>query len=294
MKRLSLILTLALFALAAQAQLLWKVSGNNLSRPSYILGTYHFAPAAMIDKIPGMQEAFDGCDVVVGEIENENMMSPESQAMVAQAMIAPLDSTLDKLFTPEEYKIVEEVFNKYFGTMGVKLKQMNMMKPSAISMQMQAIQAIRYFPSLNANDLIDMAVQNRANEMGRPSLAFEDVNEQIDLLFNAPLTEQAKGLLEACRKDELFKMQSSALVEAYLAQDLSKLEAIITDPELGGDNPEDLDALLYDRNRSWAVKLVKMMPERACLVCVGAGHLPGNQGLLQLLRDRGYTVEPMQ
>ena len=37
-----------------------------------------------------------------------------------------------------------------------------------------------------------------------------------------------------------------------------------------------------------------IMPERACLVCVGAGHLPGEQGLLQLLRDRGYTVEPMQ
>ena len=78
MKRLSFILILALVAMAAQAQLLWKVSGNNLARPSYILGTYHFAPAAMIDKIPGMQQAFDGCDVVVGELENESMLSPES------------------------------------------------------------------------------------------------------------------------------------------------------------------------------------------------------------------------
>ena len=88
--------------------------------------------------------------------------------------------------------------------------------------------------------------------------------------------------------------QSSKLVEAYLAQDLSQLEAIITDPEIGGDDAEAMDALIYDRNRSWAEKLVTMMPERSCLVCVGAGHLPGNQGLLQLLRDRGYTVEPMQ
>lgn len=294
MKRLSFILILALVAMAAQAQLLWKVSGNNLARPSYILGTYHFAPAAMIDKIPGMQQAFDGCDVVVGELENESMISPESQALAAQAMIAPLDSTLDKLFTPEEYKIVEQVFNKYFGTMGVKLSQMKMFKPSAISTQMQAIQAMKYFPTLNVNDLIDMAVQNRANEVGKPSLAFETMEEQIDLLFNTPLTEQAQGLLEACKKDELFAEQSSALVEAYMTQDLSKIEAIITDPELGGDDAEALDALIYDRNRSWAVKLAKMMPERACLVCVGAGHLPGNQGLLQLLRDRGYTVEPMQ
>ena len=69
---------------------------------------------------------------------------------------------------------------------------------------------------------------------------------------------------------------------------------IITDPELGGDDAEAMDAVVYDRNRAWAAKLVKIMPERACLVCVGAGHLPGDQGLLQLLRNRGYTVEPMQ
>ena len=294
MKRLSLILALAVLALAAQAQLLWKVSGNNLSRPSYILGTYHFAPASMIDKIPGMDQAFEGCDVVVGEIENENMLDPKSQALAAQAMIAPRDSTLDKLFTPEEYSIVEQVFNKYFGAMGVKLKQMNMMKPSAISTQMQAMQAIKYFPTLNVNDLIDMAVQNRANEAGKPSLAFETIEEQINLLFNAPLTEQAQDLLEACKKDDLFMTQSSKLVEAYMAQDLSQLETIITDPEIGGDDAETMDALIYDRNRNWAEKLATMMPERSCLVCVGAGHLPGNQGLLQLLRDRGYTVEPMQ
>jgi hypothetical protein len=294
MKRLSLILIIALVALTSHAQLLWKVSGNGLGRPSYILGTYHFAPAAMIDKIPGMQQAFEGCDVVVGELENESMLSPESQALAAQAMIAPRDSTLDKLFTPEEYQIVEQVFNKYFGTMGVKLSQMKMFKPSAISTQMQAIQAMKYFPTLNVNDLIDMAVQNRANEAGKPSLALETMEEQIDLLFNTPLTEQAQGLLEACKNDEMFAEQSSALVEAYMTQDLSKIEAIINDPELGGNEAEELDALLFDRNRSWAMKLAKMMPERACLVCVGAGHLPGNQGLLQLLRDRGFTVEPMQ
>ena len=88
--------------------------------------------------------------------------------------------------------------------------------------------------------------------------------------------------------------QSSALVEAYMSQDLNAIEKVMTDPEIGGDDAEAMDAVIYDRNRRWAVKLAKMMPERACLVCVGAGHLPGSQGLLQLLRDRGYTVEPMQ
>ena len=294
MKRLFLFLTVLTVACALQAQILWKVSGNGLGRPSYIMGTYHFAPSSMMDKIPGMEQALEGCDIVVGEIESEEMMSQESQMAMAQAMVAPPDSTLDKLFTSEEYAIVEKVFNKYFGIMGVKMEQMKSLKPSAISMQMQAMQAMKYLPNFNANDLIDMAVQNRANEMGRPSVGLESVEEQIDLLFNAPLTEQAKGLLDACKKDELFMVQSSALVEAYMAQDLDKIEKIMTDPEIGGDDAEAMDALIYERNRNWVEKLVKMIPERACLVCVGAGHLPGDQGLLQLLRNRGYTVEPMK
>ncbi len=294
MKRLSLLVALVMLALASQAQLLWKVSGNGLGRHSYIMGTYHFAPATMMEKIPGMAQAFEGCDVVVGEIDKEEMMNSETQMKMGMAMMAPPDSTLDKLFSREDYAIVEKVFDKYFGSMGVKLSQMNMLKPSAISMQMQAMQAVKYFPNFNENELIDMAVQTRANEMGRPSIGLETIEEQTAMLFDAPLTEQAEDLLDACKKDDYFMVQSSALVEAYMAQDLAKIESIMTDPEMGGDDAEAMDALIYDRNRNWVEKLVKMMPERAALVCVGAGHLPGDQGLLQLLRDRGYTVEPMQ
>lgn len=295
MKRIILILSIVAIAVAAQAQLLWKVSGNSLGRPSYVMGTYHFAPSSMIDKIPGMEQAFNGCDVVIGELEKESMVGPEAQALAAQAMMAPADSTLDKLYSPEDYAIIEAVFNKYFGSMGVKLSQMNVLKPMAISTQMQAMQAIKYFPSLNPNDLIDVAVQTRANEMGRPSMALETIEEQIDLLFNAPIAYQAVGLLESCKNDDKFTQLSTALVEAYMAQDLERIEAVLNDPELNGEGAdEEMEALLYERNRNWIQKLAAIMPERACLVCVGAGHLPGNQGLLQLLRDAGYTVEPMQ
>ena len=294
MKRLSLIIAVLAVALASQAQLLWKVSGNGLGRPSYIFGTHHMAPSTMIDQIPGINAAIDGCDIVVGEIEKDSLMSKEAQMKMANAMIAPTDSTLDMLYTPAEYAVIEKVFDKYFGAMGVKLAQMKTLKPNAISTQLQAMQAVKYFPNFDANNLIDIAVQDRANKAGRPSASLESLQEQIDLLFNAPLTEQAKNLLEACRQDAFFQEQSSALAEAYMHQDLDKLMAVMTDATMGGESEEAMEALIYSRNRSWAEKLVKIMPERTCLVCVGAGHLPGPQGLLQLLRDKGYTVEPMR
>lgn len=294
MKRLTLVLGLLLVATAVHAQLLWKVTGNGLGRPSYILGTHHMAPSTMIDQIKGMNEAIAGCDIVVGEVEKDSLMSPEVQARMAQAMVAPLDSTLDKVLTPADYGIVEKVFNKYFGTLGMKLKQVNNLKPSAISTQMQAMQAIKYFPNFDANSLIDVMVQTRANEAGRPSVGLESVDEQINLLFNGSIANQAKGLVEACKQDEFFQVQSAALADAYLAQDLDKLLAVMTDTTMGGDSEEEMEVLIYSRNRSWAEKLKVIMPERACLVCVGAGHLPGEQGLLQLLRNAGYTVEPMK
>lgn len=284
-------LALVMIALAGHAQLLWKVSGNGLGRPSYIFGTYHMAPSSMIDRIAGIDQAIEACDVVVGEVEKDSLMSSEVQARMAKAMMAPSDSTLDKLLSPQGYAIVEKVFNKYFGTMGVKLSQMKNLKPSAISTQMQAMQAIKYFPNFNANDLIDVAVQARANDEGRPSMGLESVQEQIDLLFNGPLTEQAQGLLEACKQDEFFQAQSVALADAYMAQDLNKLFAVMTDATKG-DSEEIMEMLIYKRNRNWAQKLNVMMPECAMLVCVGAGHLPGDKGLLQLLRNMGYTVEP--
>ena len=294
MKRLSLIIAVLAVALASQAQLLWKVSGNGLGRPSYIFATHHMAPSSMIDQIAGIDAAIEACDIVVGEIEKDSLMSQASQMKMAKYMIAPLDSTLDKLYTPAEYAEIEKVFNKYFGAMGVKLAQMKSLKPNAISTQLQAMQSIKYFPNFDANSLIDVAIQERANQAGRPSLGLESLQEQIDLLFNTPLTEQAKSLLEACRQDEFFQVQSSALAEAYMHQDLDKLMEVMTDATMGGDSEESMEALIYNRNRNWAEKLVKMMPERACLVCVGAGHLPGAKGLLQLLREKGYTVEPVK
>lgn len=294
MKRTTLILALVLVTFASHAQLLWKVTGNGLGRPSYIFGTHHMAPSSMIDQIKGLEQAIAGCDIVVGEVEKDSLMNPDVQARMAMAMMAPADSTLDKLLSPQDYMLVEKVFNKYFSTMGVKLSQMNALKPSAISTQMQAMQAIKYFPGFDASSLIDMAVQTRANDAGRPSASLESVNDQIDLLFNGPLADQARGLVEACKQDEFFQVQSAALADAYMVQDLNRLFSVMTDATMGGDSEQEMEALIYNRNRRWAAKLKQMMPERACLVCVGAGHLPGEQGLLQLLRNEGYTVEPMQ
>ena len=294
MKRNSLLLVLVLCAMAANAQLLWKVSGNGLARPSYILGTYHLAPAAMIDDIPGMQQAFEGCDIVIGEVDQGVLTKPDMMLAMAQAMMAPSDSTLDKLFTPEKINVIEQIYNKYCSSLGIPFILMKRFKPAAVSFLIAQAKELQRVTDADPAQLIDMAVQLRGNKMGRPTMGLETIDEQIGFLFSSPIDMQANRLLELCENDDLAESQSNELCEAYMSQDLDRIEKMFFDPDLVEMDQDEMKTLVVDRNNNWMEKLVKMMPERACLVVVGAGHLIGDKGLLQQFRDRGYTVEPMQ
>jgi uncharacterized protein YbaP (TraB family) len=81
------------------------------------------------------------------------------------------------------------------------------------------------------------------------------------------------------------------LTDAYRNQELTKLDELTKeDPTIGGF----ADILLYDRNANWVKKLQGLMPGNSLVIAVGAGHLPGKKGVLNLLREAGYKVEPVK
>ena len=82
------------------------------------------------------------------------------------------------------------------------------------------------------------------------------------------------------------------MFEAYKKQDLKKLEDMMveTDPGMAGFT----DVLLYHRNQNWVKKLKLLMPDKSLMIAVGAGHLPGEKGVINLLRKEGYTVTPVE
>ena len=88
MKRITFLITL-LFALTCQAQLLWKVSGGTLEKPSYLFGTYHLMPSAFVDSVPGLNDAIKNVDAVWVEVENSQMTAPATVMKMAKMMIAP-------------------------------------------------------------------------------------------------------------------------------------------------------------------------------------------------------------
>ena len=96
-------------ALSANAQLLWKVSGNGLSSPSYIMGTHHLAPLSVKDGITGLQKAMDETQQVYGELKMSDIQSPATIQKMQKMMMIESDTTLTTLLSPEDY----ETANKF-------------------------------------------------------------------------------------------------------------------------------------------------------------------------------------
>lgn len=282
---------MCILAFSAGAQLLWKVSGNGVEKESYIFGTHHVAPASMIDSVAGLRDAIALCDVVYGEIGSDELTDPAAQQAMAGVMMAPADSLLTVLLSPAQQDSVNTVLGKYTGGQ-LSLAQVAMLKPAALGTQLAVLQSMLAFPGFDPQAQLDVTVQRMAQELGKPTKGLESLMWQAQLLFGDPLSAQLADLMDAIAKDDRAAEYAHRLASAYKAQDLDAINALFTDPEMGVTG-KDLDKMVNDRNAAWTSILVGLLPTSAILVCVGVGHLPGEKGLINLLRTAGFTVTPV-
>lgn len=291
MKRIATLVAGALVAvLGANAQILWKVEGNNLDKPSYILGTHHTAPADMLSRINGFNEALDDVEAVYGEINMADMNAMEMQQKMMAHIMAPADSTLSKLFTPEQLDSVGALLSSYVGQ-PVDMMQMDPMKPVMVTTQLVLLQSIKAFPGFNPAVQLDATVQNMGKAGGKKVDGLETLEFQMSVLYDTPLREQADDLMESVRNDSTSVVKAGRLAEAYTSGDLAKIDELMHDSD--EMTPAKLERLLLQRNRDWAEKLPAIMKEQPAMIVVGCGHLPGKEGVIELLRAQGYTLTPV-
>ena len=296
MKKILLTLVLAAVTLAAPAQLLYKISGNGLASPSYIVGTYHLAPVSFVDSIPGIRQAMADCQQVYGELIMDEMQSPDSLAMMQQAMMLPEGTTLDKLLTPEEMKRLNAYMKELMGldmTNPMIAQQMNKMTPSALSTALSLLSFMKKTRGFNPQNQFDDYFQKEAARQGKTVGGLETTLFQLNALFKSQTLERQKELL-MCQVDNAAFMDETAdeVIRAFYAQDINAIKEAM-DAKLNNScdsRPEEEDDLIYDRNADWAKKMPALMAAKPTLFAVGAAHLPGERGVLHLLRLAGYTV----
>lgn len=275
----------------ADAQLLWKISGNGLTSGSYIFGTYHLAPLSIKDSISGLRDAFDKTEQVYGEIIMEDMMKPEISEIMQQKIMLPDSTTLSDFYTEEQYNLIDSVFRSYTG---MKLEMFGRMKPSFITQQLTVMILLRELKDFNPQEQLDTWFQTEAKKAGKYVGALESAEYQCDVLFDSQSLERQAELLY-CTVTNIDDLLESDMTEAYMNQNLGRLYELITEKNSDScdSTPEEDDMMIYGRNRDWAGKMPGIMKEKPTFFVVGAGHLPGDKGVLKLLESQGYIIEPV-
>lgn len=275
---------------SASAQIFYKVEGKDLAKPSYLFGTHHLAPASVLDKYPSLEIAKKNTDAVVGEID---MTVPQMQMVMEMQkyMMAPSDSTLQALLTPEQLDSLNQKFIPYSPMPGADLNQLGVMRPMVLSTMVTMAELQKTLPDFDINDQLDAKFQKEYQEADKKIIPLETADMQAKLLYTfIPITKQLADFRDVLENHDDLAEQCVKLNEAYMAGDLDKLLSLT---ESEDSDPAFMEALTTLRNHDWMTKLPGIMKEQPSLIVVGALHLAGNDGLVNLLRSEGYTVTPI-
>ena len=288
MKRILTLLALSLLCLTSNAQLVWKISGNGIKKPSYILGTHHGCPFTYCDSIPGLMKAFDKVDNIIGEINMIELaeMSPERMQKMQAMMMMPADTSLLSLFSTEEAAKVNEWLGK---KMGASLEMLSVMKPMTIMVTVQNKEMMEVIPEIATMTTIDKYMQTLGQWKGKTIGELETADYQMELLYGNSLEEQADALLEMIDHGDS-KGLLQQLTNAYKSQNLDTLWKVFQEQMTG----YEYDAIVKVRNLNWEKQMKELLPKQSTLFVVGAGHLPGEYGMINLLREAGYKVKPVK
>lgn len=288
MKRILTILALSLMCLTSNAQLVWKISGNGIKKPSYILGTHHGCPYSYCDSIPGLMKAFDKVDNIIGEINmiEFDQMTPERMQKMQAMMMMPADTSLLSLFNEEETAKVNAWLMK---EMGASLEMLSVMKPMTIMVTAQNKVMMEVIPDVANMTTIDKYMQTLGQSEGKTIGELETADYQMELLYGSSLEEQADALLEMIDHGDS-KELIELLTEAYKSQNLDTLWRIFQEQM----TDYEYDAIVKVRNLNWEKQMKEFLPKQTTMFVVGAGHLPGEFGMLNLLQEAGYKVKPVK
>lgn len=255
--------------------LLWKIEGKQLKTPSYVMGTIHILPQKDFFLSEVMKKALAEAQQVVLELD---MDDPAMGMHMLQNASMTDGSTLDKLLSAEDYQQLGILVKKSTGAgIDVFNKWQPMLVASVVMQQMMDSQTASY----------EMTLVRMAQEVQKEVKGLESIQEQTEAMATIPYPQQAKYLSELLNDFDKQKALFGKMVELYKSQDINGLLSYMMEQSGGIDFST---VLLNERNQKWIPKIALLAAEKPTFFAVGAGHLPGKDGVLALLRKAGYRV----
>jgi uncharacterized protein YbaP (TraB family) len=256
--------------------LLWKVSGNDIDKPSYLFGTIHMLPEDKYFFTDKMQAALSSSEALALEVDLDIPLA--EQMKMASQMIMPEGKSWADYMTKEEYATVKSAFVDSLGIKEKKVDKYSKIRPIYVSglILSELLGNVKIYE----NELADMAKKQKKTILG-----LETFQEQMEIVGSITLEDQIEDLKQTTAS---MLRDYNEMLDAYITQNLDELEKVSTESD-GFDKMEA--KLLTERNDRWIKAIMEKLASRPTFYAVGAMHLVGENGLIQQLKNEGYSVE---
>ena len=287
MKRIIYILIITAFALHANAQLLYEVSGKASKQKSYILAINRYVNMQFLDTIPNVFKSFAKCNKVLTEF---TMQDYEAIAALRQAAILPDSIQLTNFYTEQQLHYIDQ---NLLINIGMGLDKLSRMKPSYLS-EMLRTELMKQWLQYDEQTSMESFFEYVAAERGIPVIGLDNIGETMYMLFDRePFHWQCEELLKVVQYPEKEVQQERTIRNMYLSGRLTDIAYQVESP----DNKTSISYSDYKiycaRNKEWTKRLQPYLQQGAAFITLNAIYLGGEKGLLQQLRAAGYRVRPV-
>jgi uncharacterized protein YbaP (TraB family) len=269
----------------SQKSFLWRV--QSATSTVYVLGSLHLAKKEIYPLNQKIENAFGQSKILVVEANVNDMGKMDVQKLMERAFYPPHD-TLEKHVSIETYEWVRKEING----LGISIDLIHKQKPWFLSMTLVALRSLKL--GLDPNLGIDKYFLKKA-EREKKILELESLDYQIDLLSNFSDKDQELFLLYTLKDLNIMEQEVNQLTQAWISGDTKGMESILTRSVSEDKRLSPIfEKLVYERNKKMVSKIEDFLKTKETyFVIVGAGHLVGNQGMIEILKGKGYLVEQL-
>jgi len=268
---------------AAGRSFLWKAT--NARGSLYLVGSVHMLSKDYYPLAPALEAAFKDSDLLVEEADLGDMLSPETAVQTLSRGMLQDGQTLDKVLSPSTYALVR----KRVTDLGLPAEMLNSFKPWMIAITLEAFEYQK--AGFDAEHGLDKHFYDRAKSNGKPVQGLETVEYQLSRFDEMTLAQQDHLLVQTLKDVDTERAAISQVADAWKNGDAPAVERIVL--RSLKDDPVMYQRLLVERNRNWMPKLEALVGHSRPFVVVGAAHLVGPDGLLTMLKAKGYQVEQL-
>ncbi|MCA6436968.1 MAG: TraB/GumN family protein [Bacteroidota bacterium] len=259
--------------------LLWKIEGNGLKTPSYLFGTIHATCSNELKITKRIKTALDASQQLVLETD---MDEPDFMTRLEQGSVNPSMKNISTELSEKDLKIVNEFFKINYGA---DMSQLGIVKPFAL----MSMILMKYFkcsqPESYEAELMEYAKKHSWRVLG-----LEEVEVQTSFMDEVSLKQQFTWVVNYILEKEAISKSIEKTILAYKKEDIFELNKLF---DLYPEYITLKGSILDKRNESWIPNIEKFASEKPTLFAVGAGHLAGDKGIINLLITRGYKVTPI-